>query len=337
MQAFLVLLILVLLAASLYHWVSLVRHVSEGVPLVPLEPRQVAPWTGLDVVMALVILFGAYGFVHVIWEQFLGIRVGDPNLTDLKPTARATVLVMGSLAHLATFVLSLLFTAIRTNSTAADVGFDFSRLGYDMRLGLRMFVLVAPPIYLLQFVLHQWFPTVHPLIELIRAHPDPLFFAASGFSAVIVAPLAEEYLFRVLLQGWLQKLRWVWQSEPVKVINGSNKEAIATDNASESSVAMHVSELNPYSASQTKPDIDEVDSDSSAITAVPLWPILVSSLLFAAAHFSHGPDPIPLFFLAMAIGYLYRQTNRIAPCIVVHFCLNGLTMFALLVSVYFGE
>jgi membrane protease YdiL (CAAX protease family) len=40
------------------------------------------------------------------------------------------------------------------------------------------------------------------------------------------------------------------------------------------------------------------------------------------------PDPIPLFVLALGLGYLYRQTHRILPCIVVHLLLNACSLTA---------
>ena len=45
-----------------------------------------------------------------------------------------------------------------------------------------------------------------------------------------------------------------------------------------------------------------------------------------AAHASNGPDPVPLFVLALGLGYLYQTTQRILPSIVVHFLLNGTTL-----------
>jgi membrane protease YdiL (CAAX protease family) len=63
------------------------------------------------------------------------------------------------------------------------------------------------------------------------------------------------------------------------------------------------------------------------------WPILMSSLLFAAAHSAHGPDPIPLFFLALGLGFVYSRTHRILPCVVVHGLLNSSSLAALWLAV----
>lgn len=56
------------------------------------------------------------------------------------------------------------------------------------------------------------------------------------------------------------------------------------------------------------------------------WPIVVTSLFFAVLHAGQGLAPIPLFFLALGLGYLYRQTGRLYPPLVVHMMLNGITM-----------
>ncbi|MCG8649015.1 MAG: CPBP family intramembrane metalloprotease [Pirellulales bacterium] len=57
------------------------------------------------------------------------------------------------------------------------------------------------------------------------------------------------------------------------------------------------------------------------------WPMIVTSVLFAAMHLGdQGAAPIPLFFLSLGLGYLYRQSGRIAVPILVHMILNGLTI-----------
>jgi membrane protease YdiL (CAAX protease family) len=58
-------------------------------------------------------------------------------------------------------------------------------------------------------------------------------------------------------------------------------------------------------------------------------PILISSALFGAAHFGYGPEPLPIFLLAIVLGYVYQRTHRIIPCIVAHALFNGLTMATL--------
>ena len=64
--------------------------------------------------------------------------------------------------------------------------------------------------------------------------------------------------------------------------------------------------------------------------------ILVSALVFALMHRSHGPDPIPLFLLAVALGYVFSRTGRVLPCIVAHALLNATTIATLAISIFYG-
>lgn len=58
-----------------------------------------------------------------------------------------------------------------------------------------------------------------------------------------------------------------------------------------------------------------------------ILPIIITAALFALAH--QGVDRIALFVLALFLGYLYRQTHRVFPSLVVHACVNALAVLAL--------
>jgi membrane protease YdiL (CAAX protease family) len=67
------------------------------------------------------------------------------------------------------------------------------------------------------------------------------------------------------------------------------------------------------------------------------WPIFVSAAVFSAMHLGHGYDFVPLFVLAVGLGYLYRQTHRVTPCIVVHVLLNAGSLALLCLSLTYGQ
>ena len=58
--------------------------------------------------------------------------------------------------------------------------------------------------------------------------------------------------------------------------------------------------------------------------------IVSTSLLFAAVHSSVWPSPIPLFVLALGLGYLTARTGSIIPAVVVHGLFNGVSFVLLL-------
>jgi membrane protease YdiL (CAAX protease family) len=56
--------------------------------------------------------------------------------------------------------------------------------------------------------------------------------------------------------------------------------------------------------------------------------VLVSAAVFAAAHLSLG-ELVPLFVLALGLGWLRWQSGRLLPCVLMHSLWNGLTFLNL--------
>jgi membrane protease YdiL (CAAX protease family) len=109
----------------------------------------------------------------------------------------------------------------------------------------------------------------NPLLELVLISADPLALACFGFTAIVLAPLFEEILFRGVLLPVLGR-------------------------------------------------------QVGGVRAV-----VVSAALFAAAHLSLG-ELVPLFVLALGLGWLRWQSGRLAPCVLMHALWNGMTFVNLL-------
>jgi membrane protease YdiL (CAAX protease family) len=109
----------------------------------------------------------------------------------------------------------------------------------------------------------------NPLLDLVLTSADPLALACFGFTAIVLAPLFEETLFRGVLL-------------PVvgRQLGGSRA-------------------------------------------------VLVSAAVFAVAHLSLG-ELVPLFVLALGLGWLRWQSGRLLPCVLMHALWNGLTFLNLL-------
>ena len=41
-----------------------------------------------------------------------------------------------------------------------------------------------------------------------------------------------------------------------------------------------------------------------------------------------APDPVPLFFFALALGYLYQRTHRLAPSVALHVAFNAIPVIS---------
>jgi membrane protease YdiL (CAAX protease family) len=138
-------------------------------------------------------------------------------------------------------------------------------------------------------------PYEHQVFDVIKQNPSLTIFLTMSISAIIVAPLFEETLFRMLLQGGGQRVARRTETQG---------QADLPNASTPPSVLITADEVSQWS----------------------WWPLLIASLTFSTMHLGQGAAPIPLFFFSVGVGYLYRQTGRLWPCIIVHFLLNAFSM-----------
>ena len=354
--------VLLALLTAFRLWLRAFGRLQAGQRILPHEPRRLAPWGLVDVLGTVVLLV-------VLQTVALGCLPRDQRpaaglaLEAMQPNQRVGVLLASVVAELAAAAISLAAVKLRSRASWLDMGFDVRKMAADVRLGGAAFLMLAPPVYLIQMTLVYWFPSQHPLIVAIKKDPDPLFLMLSGFTAVIVAPLAEEYFFRVLLQGWCERIAAAGADLLSLFLGGvaspGSPPTVATPESPTASSEPHSrpenSSLAPVlreegrgeepgctcqgnlSTDPQEPPVEPASPEPIVVAelVVPpsFWPIGLSAGLFAAMHASHGPDPIPLLLLALGLGYLYQRTHRILPCLVVHFLLNSCSLVMLLVEV----
>ncbi len=346
------LIVMAFLAGSLTAWVLAIARLVRGKPLLPYEPRQPVPWGLVDLGLILLVLMGVVGSGLALARREWQIPVAA-EMDELEPQQQAIVFVAFSMSTLIATAFCFVLLAWRVRARPADFGVQLVRLGHDIRVGLAAFLMLIVPVLLLQLLLTRWFPTRHPLIELLRQSPSPGFLCVAAFAAVVAAPVFEESLFRLFLQGWLEKMQvtrrrnatgQATSAECDAVIIGDRQlrklaaPAVREEDGLGPPAPHHWSserELdNPYSATQPADGeaVSTLEFEPSSEHAVdeanrPGWlPVVVSAILFSLAHFSNGPDWIPLFFLALGLGYLYQRTHRIQPCLVVHILVNALAV-----------
>lgn len=302
-QLLLTVAIVVIISMSAVIWLGLLARRRAVGELLRTEPRSLVPWRGTHVAVA----FFLYLVASLIATLFVQQRFGIPGEeTDFgnNPDAITWLLGGNSLLNLVAIALVITFLCIDLKATLADLGWRRDRAKFDLLYGGIAFVAIAPVVYLIQIVLKTAYnqisdePAAHPIEIILRENPTPWIIFWCFFSAIVVAPLVEEFLFRVILQGWLEKKFY-----GARILF-----------AAESSTPM------PHSGAII----------AAEVPPPFMWPpIIISSLTFSFLHVGHGPDPIPLLLLALVLGYLYAKTHRILPCIVVHMALNGFSMLAL--------
>jgi membrane protease YdiL (CAAX protease family) len=320
---------------SLSIWWLVFKRSQRGETVVAAEPRRDVPWQGQHVAVAFLfyLLFPVMAEFAARWQFDIPLKENLPlNNVAVMMWLLAALLILRPLSA----GLIVTFLRFDMSSTIEDLGFSLRRAKTDIMVGLIAFLAIGPIVYTLQDVLTRAYtaiagesPGVHPLIKTVESQPTQSVLLLTAVSAVLVAPVVEEFIFRAVLQGWLEKL-----FRKVHIAADQRQDNSAAANA-ESRPPTQLDPSNPYAAG----DVDERQYMSAAISVpepVLVAPIFFSSLLFAIFHIGHGLAPIPLFFLALVLGFLYQRTHRILPCVVVHLCINGLSMLYLWLAVING-
>ncbi|MCI0334318.1 MAG: CPBP family intramembrane metalloprotease, partial [Planctomycetes bacterium] len=232
----------------------------------------------------------------------------------------------------------LFVVSVLSGANLRDLGMPAStrELARDVRIGFVAFLAALAPVHAIQQLLFYVLgldkeSSSHPLIQMVSGdEPNFTLLLLASVVAVIVAPLAEEILFRLLLQGWLEKWEDLWlgwrRSTPT---NDPISDVVLQQILEQPNDAL----LAPVTIDETGQHAEPTStiSPTCGIARLPFgWmPILFSSLLFAIAHYGHGPDPVAIFVLALILGYVYQRTHRIVPTIVAHALFNAFAMVIL--------
>jgi membrane protease YdiL (CAAX protease family) len=272
-------------------WVWLLAAYFGGSRLLPRPRRLAVPWKLPDLCLALLFWWILPPQIWFLWRilfERLGqlLMAGDPDAGRsvawqivahvVCSDYQAFVLVV-ALASLAAAAFMPLLLALTCGARPYQLGLHTWQFGRNVLRGFAGYLLAAPWVILSMAAATYWYePQAHVIERAIRANPSVEVIALSLVAAVVAAPVAEEVLFRGILQRWL------------------------------------CARVGPAAA------------------------IVSTSLAFAALHFDAWPAPVPLFVLALFLGYLaYRTSSLVAP-ITLHCTFNAVSMCGLLVMVFWA-
>jgi membrane protease YdiL (CAAX protease family) len=292
--------------------------------LLEYEPRRPVPWNAAATLLAILAVVNA----------LLTLRTGEATdgvVPQLTAAERARALVAQSLWQM--FVVGGFFFIVAAASKAhrSDLGFPTRLKTWrrDIGLGALACLVALAPVHIIQIVLVKLLygneiQSSHPLIKsFLEAPPDFLTFLLTLVAAVVVAPISEEIIFRLLLQGWLEKWedqRLGWRVAAANDEPLANYEARTTSDDEQSLVRKAPGEAELNSSPPRK-----------GVGGLPYgwYPVLASALCFGLAHTGYGPEPVPIFLLGIVLGYLYQRTHRVVPGILTHALFNLFTVFIL--------
>ena len=286
-------------AASIGTWLYLVTLWLRRGTVLPYESRRPVPWAAWATLLAVLNVF-----VSVI----ISSRVEPERPIDSSAALNLALSVATQLLFVSVFFFVV---AIVSKATRSDLGLPNSprQLLYDVAIGVLACFAAYLPIAIVFELAVRLFgkPDLHPMIKQVKQHGDTLVLAIAFFSAVVVAPIVEEIIFRLLLQGWLEK----WEDQLLGWRN-------TTEISDQLDLAWEGHNVAVATATPPEAGLGKMPYGS--------LPILISSTLFAWAHIGHSIDPFPLFVLALFFGIIYQRTHRIVPCIVAHAIFNLVSM-----------
>jgi membrane protease YdiL (CAAX protease family) len=285
-------------------WAAILLRLEQGRPVLPFERRRRVPWRGVEVLLVLLVFLVAQTAAATAASHILGPEASRPQ--------------------------TIINVSERT--------------------------------------------TAHPVVLALQ-EGGLWVVLLCGLSAVVVAPIVEEFFFRVLLQGWLEAAERRWRRRmPTlrRLLPGASGPILVTsflfgmmhfragipDHRPEYYLAMILATsvgnlatmafavvLLRLSVGATAADLGWMpqrlwaDLRLGVLTFAAVGPpIYAAQLLLPLSLPAYlrgvlAPDPPVLFVFALVLGMLYRRTHRIAPPLVLHFCLNATSLLVLWVAV----
>lgn len=309
--------------AMVVAWTWAIRRFRSGQSLTPqIKPRIVrwgAPSTGA-------VIFAWIFARFLAGDLFLALTSRSRAI----PLSFLDQMTLATLWSCLTVVVVPTVLAVMSKASLADLGLHHHGIGRQTLRGAVAFLLVAVPIYLINLlcvVLTSLFtqlgaPNKHPVEKMVRENFGPEVAYLAVLSAVVLAPAAEELVFRGVIQGWLFKaIRNSLRPSPLTLHDVHSVRSFGDDAPLES--------LAEQSIGDDKQQRDDRRAGWMAI--------VLTSTLFALAHWEQWPAPVALFFLSLALGFVFQRTGSLWSAFILHSLFNGLSTAVLFASILGSE
>lgn len=309
--------------------------------LLDQQPTEPAPWKGLEIWVIVLAFFFLPVLVHslLLHTHFFVWLLGSEHVPTpaTEPTEAAQHLLVQRRQPWIMLVSSPLLILLVWSATwphsdrpLARMGFDTDRFGKNLVLGLLAGLVctaVANALHAgaswLSIAAFGTVPEEHALSELARRALAPAEWTALVASAVVAAPLTEELLFRGVLQRW-------WAARP----EGGD---VAMSAAFVMALVLRTGKIMAFADGATSSGLwAEMAPALFVLALVPVYglvrwraaspgppAVFGTAVLFAAAHSSVWPTPVPLVALGLGLGLLAQRTQSLVAPVVVHAVFNA--------------
>jgi membrane protease YdiL (CAAX protease family) len=333
-------------AAVLWFFVARTRR------LLPPQRHRAVPWGGMEILAAFFLsslvvpvfvdqaLVSSRFYQHIYGPDF----PLDARMTDKDADRRLAVVRRDLWIAAVSFPFELgaivLVLRARSDTRLYQLGLTRHRLAENVVAGYVFWLVLALPVYGLDWLVEFGYkdvlhvpPTRHPLDLLLKHLAGTAEWGLVALVVTAAAPVLEEILFRGLVQGWLTR-------RPA----GGNVVMVT---ALALAVLAYAEKLARAKEAATGADTagDTLERLAPVVFVLVLLPgyvfaerlawrwlpepdvaraIYAASVLFAIFHASVWPSPIPLFFLALGLGFLAYRTQSLVGPIICHALFNGI-------------
>ena len=202
---------------SLFCVMKLLIRYRSGEPLLSPLPENPASWDGFDVASLFVLFIVCQGLCVAVVQHLFPVGDGATEVFS-NANSEIVVTVVGSKGSdvlgyhlLANAIAMLVFTCVASLILRAR-GASWKSLGFQdeapltgLRLAGLTWVIIVPPLLALAAFLDRFVkPYSHPVVDFLQADRTAWAIGLVIVTAVVAAPIAEEFFFRRILQGWLE-------------------------------------------------------------------------------------------------------------------------------------
>ena len=196
MLLFAELLMILLGVLSFALWGKIIRQKLVGLPVIPFRVREPIRWSPLVLIVTFCwIALQVVGQVQLWFET--------------KRSAASLESLQGS--NMINFILLISLLVLLSKAgerRLSEFGISWGNWKRETLYGLLGFSASLLPVFLVQLASLKWEfrteETQHSLLKLLQENPGPETILWITLAAVVMAPLTEELVFRVILQGSLQ-------------------------------------------------------------------------------------------------------------------------------------
>ena len=192
--------LIILLLGGLAVWGEIVRRKIRGLPLLPTVPQDRPRWNPIAVVVAgLLVAFYLGTRLYREWQL----------LTDAGPESTAATLSGVQSGLLQNVLLCALLVSLLSwlgRESVVPFGIRRDRWVGDLKAGSLGFLAAMPGVFAVMWLTSplRGDERTHGMVQLLQNGPSMETYLWVVLSVVIAAPLLEELLFRVILQGALR-------------------------------------------------------------------------------------------------------------------------------------